>query len=51
MKEHHWNKSVWDVTQARYMIGINPKHYTPEAATQGVSNMMEKKSPRKCPPL
>jgi hypothetical protein len=33
------------------LIGINPKHYTPEAANQIVSNIMEKKSPRKCPPL
>jgi hypothetical protein len=51
MKEHHWNESVWDVTQAGYLIGINPKHYTPDTANQVVSNMMDKKSPGMCPPL
>jgi hypothetical protein len=51
MKEHHWNESVWDITQASYLIGINPKHYTPDTANQIVLNMMEKKSPGKCPPL
>jgi protein-arginine kinase len=51
LKEHYWNESVWDITQGGYLIGINPKHYTPDAANQIVSNMMEKKSPRKCPPL
>ena len=51
LKEHHWNESVWDITQGGYLIGINPKHYTPDAANQIVSNMMEKKSPGKCPPL
>jgi hypothetical protein len=38
MKEHHWDETVWDITQAGYLIGINPKHYTPKAANQIVSN-------------
>jgi hypothetical protein len=33
------------------LIGIDPKHYTPEAANKVVSNMTEKKSKEKCPPL
>jgi hypothetical protein len=50
MKEHHWNESIWDITQAGYLIGINPKHYTPDAANQILSNMMDKKSTGNCPP-
>jgi hypothetical protein len=51
MKEHSWDETVWDITQAGYLIGIDPKHYTPEAANMVVSDMMGKKSPGKCPPL
>jgi hypothetical protein len=50
MKEHNWDETVWDITQAGYLIGINPKHYTSETANQIVSNLMTKKSPGKCPP-
>jgi hypothetical protein len=48
MKDHHWDETVWDITQAGYLIGINPKHNSPEAANQVVSNLMAKKSPAKC---
>jgi hypothetical protein len=33
-----------------YLIGIDPKHYTPEAANKVISDMMEKKCQGKCPP-
>jgi hypothetical protein len=51
MREHSWAETTWDITQAGYLIGIDPKHYTPEAATKVVSDMMGKKSQGKCPPL
>jgi hypothetical protein len=51
MKNHSWDETVWDITQAGYLIGIDPKHYTPESANKFVSNMMDKKSKGKCPPL
>jgi hypothetical protein len=51
MKEHSWDKTMWDITQASYLSGIDPKHYSPEATNTLVSDMMGKKSPGKCPPL
>jgi hypothetical protein len=50
MKDHYWDETVWDDTKAGYLIGINPKHYSPEAANNVVSNLMAKKSPGKCLP-
>jgi hypothetical protein len=42
---------VWDVRQAGYLIGIDPKHYTAEAASKFVSDIMDKTTKGKCPPL
>jgi hypothetical protein len=51
MKTHSWDETVWDVAQAGYLIGIDPKYYTPEAATTIVADMMAQKGHSKCPPL
>jgi hypothetical protein len=35
-REHSWDETVWDITQTGYLIGIDPKHYTPEAVNKVV---------------
>jgi hypothetical protein len=51
LKGHSWDETVWDVIQTGYLIGLDPKHYTSSEATRFLSDIMEKKSPGKCPPL
>jgi hypothetical protein len=51
IKNHAWDETIWDVAQAGYLIGIDPKHYTPEAASKIVADTMLKKGHSKCPPL
>lgn len=51
MKTHAWAETIWDVSQAGFLIGIDPQYYTPESATKLISNLMAKKGHSKCPPL
>jgi hypothetical protein len=51
LRTHSWPETVWDVRQAGYVIGIDPKHYTSETASHLVADIIAKATTGKCPPI